>query len=167
MGTALRIGIHPLRTVFVYPVQCPVKFFLIINSLVHTAENLGHIHPFRAHAKIMDIKGRIHKGSHDPHGNRTDIQIGFIFQLADSQCSLRKQKDLTLHILRDTVILHVLDILSVDGKAGKLHLVMGRHGSGKVNSAGALCAVKAPDCLGGHRIDVDRFQRVAPAWGNA
>ena len=155
--TAVRIRIMPLLTVCLYPCKCFLELLFIINAQIHSAQDFGHVHPFRTHAQILYIKQRINKGSHDSHGNCTDSHISLIFHLSDNGCTSCKPQNLFLYIRRDLILLHILYISSVNGITGQLHLVVCRKRRSQINGSRTLRTVKAPDCLNGKRRNINRF----------
>ena len=114
MRTLCRIRIIALFAVLFYPCKRLLKFFRIIDTLIHTAQNFRHIDPLRPHAKILNIEGRIKERAHNPHGYRAKSDICLILHLSDSQCAACKPQDLLCDIFRNFLFFHVLHIPSVN-----------------------------------------------------
>ena len=72
-----RVIFSSFFAVFLYPGQGAVKFFGIINTLIHAAQEFGHIHRFHAHTKIGFEEVVIHDGSRNTHRDCAKGDVGF------------------------------------------------------------------------------------------
>ncbi len=136
---------------------------MIINAKLHAAENLCHIDPLRTHAEVTDEEIRINERTHDAHGHTADADIALVPHLTDCDRAARETKDLLLHVRRDFILVHVLNIVPVNRINRPSDLIVGGNRRCEIDRARALRTVKTPDCLDGERIDVNGLHRIAPA----
>ncbi len=167
VSSGIRIRILALPAVLPDPAQRICKLFLVIDPLIHTTQNFCHIHPFRTHAEILCIEGRIKKGTHNAHGYGTEAYIGFVLHLSYRNGTSGEPQDLLPYIRRNLRILHILYIPAVNRETWPSHLVMCRQSRGKIYGSRTLRSVESPDSLRCHRVHINCFQRITPAWCHA
>ena len=71
-------------------------------------------------------------------------------------------KNLNLHILRNRMIVFILDFMAIDAEGRKAFLSMGGQNGSQINRAGALGSVEPPNGFDGHGVHIHGFSPIAP-----
>ena len=136
------IDVHTFLTVFLYPSQCLLIFFMVIDFQIDSAKNLCHIYPFCSHAQILLQEVYIYHTTCDTHGYRTDVYIGFILHNSYGNRSSGKVQNLLLYIFCDSSFILVLHFGSIDGESRKTSLCVSRHNCCQIYRSRSFCSVK-------------------------
>ena len=160
------IDVHTFLTVFLYPSQCLLIFFMVIDFQINSAKNLCHIYPLCSHSQILLKEVYIYHTTCDTHGYRTDVHIGLVLHNAYCNRSSGKIQNLLLHIFCNAGFVLVLYFGSIDGEGRKTSLCVSCHNCCQIYSSRSFCSVKAPNRLDGIGIQVHSLRSVAPAGSN-
>ena len=148
------------------PLISLLKFILVINILLDTAQNLHFIHGFHTHSQIFLNECRINNGSTDTHTDRTDLQIGFASHGSYGHGCPAEAQQLLLHIFRNLCSIRFLHIMSIDAERRQSLLGMGCQYGCKVYGTGSLRTVKSPDTLNRIGRHIHGLRSVTPAGGH-
>ena len=70
-------------TVFLYPSHRFLKFFGVVNTFVHPAQNLYFVHAFVSHAEVFLKEVVVYDRTGDTHRHAADRKVRFSSQLGD------------------------------------------------------------------------------------
>ncbi len=160
------VPVFPFLAARFDPFQLFFVFLFIVDAEFYAADDLRHIHPFRADAEVALHRVHVAVAAADAHGDGADVHVRLVAHLPDGERAAREAQDLFLHVGGDAAHVRVLHVPPVNGEGGQPALCVQRHGGGEVHRAGALGAVESPHRFYGERVDVHRFAAVAPAGRN-
>jgi hypothetical protein len=161
-----RVEVLALGAVLLHPGQRLLVLGLVIDALVHAADELRHVDGLDAHAEVFLEERLVHDGAGDAHGDAAHAEVRLAAHGGHGQAGAGEAQDLLRHVLRDGVVAAVLDVAAVDAERGQALLgVAGQHGR-QVHRTRALGAVEAPDRLRAQGVHVHGLAAVAPAGGD-
>ena len=151
------------HTVFLDPCHSLLELLRIVYSKIHTPQDLDLIDAFVPHSQIFLEEVGVHDGAGDAHCHASDRKVGLPSHLSHRDSATGETENLLGHILRDRVVLKILDIVAVDSESRKALLgVRGKY-CRKINRSRTLRAVESPDSLRPVRIHIHSLGAVAPA----
>ena len=148
--------------IFLRPSHGLLIFLLVINALVHTAENLRLVHTLVAHTQIFLEEFLVHDTPRDSHALASDGQVTLSAHLRHGHRRPRPTENLLGHIRRDGIVIHVLHIVSVNAKSRQSLLRMAGQHRRKIDSPRTFRPVEAPYSLGPIRIHIHGLRTVTP-----
>ena len=153
-------------TVFLHPRHGAVELLAVINALLYATQNLDLIDRFHAHTEVILKEIRVDLRAGNAHAHRADLQVGLTLHGHGGDGGSAEAEQLFLHVCRNFGCGCGLDVMPVNAECRQSLLrVRGKDG-GKIDRAGALGAVEAPDRLDGVRVHVHGLRAVAPAGCN-
>ena len=161
-----RVLVKADSTGLLRPLQSLLKLFMIVDTLCHTTDNFNLVYRLHTHSQIFLDEFRADDGSADTHGNGTNLQVGFSSHACCCYCGAAEAEKLCLYVLRDGLIVSILNVMSVDTECRKSLLCMGSQYGSQVYSARSLGSVQSPYALDGQRVGVHGLGAVAPAGSN-
>ena len=148
------------------PLQSLLELFVVVDTLCHTTDNFNLIYRLHTHSQVFLDEFRADDGSTDTHGNGTDLQVGFSSHAGCCHCGAAEAKQFCLYVLRNGLIVRILNIMSVDTEGRKSLLCVGSQYGSQVYSARSLGSVQSPYALDSQRIGIHGLGAVAPAGSN-
>ena len=161
-----RVAVEALGAVLLDPRKGLFVFLGVVDAQRHAAENLHLVHPFGPNAEVALEHVGVAVGTHNAHGDRADVDIGFVLHPAGGDGAAGKPQNLFFHVGGNGGVTHVLHVMAVDGEGGQSLLGIGGQHCRQIYRAGALGAVEAPDGLDGEGVHVEGLHAVAPAGGH-
>ena len=158
-----RVLIKTFPALFLGPCKSFLKFFFVVDTFCHTADDFHFIHGFHTHAQIFFDKCRINDGSADSHTDGSDLQIGFSPHGGSCHSRTAEAEKFFLYIFRNLRIVCILHIMAINTERRKPLLGMGSQYGSQINRSGTLRSIEAPNRFDGHGIHVHGFCAVAPA----
>ena len=157
------IFIFAIAEVFISPGQRHFQFGFVVNLLIDTATQFGHIHRLDFHSQPGFKEVVINNGTGDTHRNAAQRQIAFTFHAGDGQTGAGKAQQFFFNIGRNRCVIGILNVMTVNGECRDAFLAVSCQSRCQVNSAGTFSAVKAPNGFRAGWIHVDGFTAIAPA----
>ena len=151
------------HAVFLDPGHSLLELLRIVYSKIHTPQDLDLIYTFIPHSQILLEEVGVHDRAGDAHRHATDGKVGLPSHLGHGHSATGKAENLLSHILRDRVVLKILDIVAVDSESRKSFLGVSGKNRGEINRPGTLRSVESPDGLRPVRVHVHGLGAVAPA----
>ncbi len=142
------------------------QFVGVVDFLLDTAHEFGHVHHFVAHAEIALQEAGIDDRSADPHGDAAHRQVGSVLHGRRRHCGADEGENLVAHVAGDGGVVGVLHVATVDSERRHPLLGVRRQHGGQVHRSRPLGAVEAPHRLGQRRVHVHGLCPVAPARGD-
>ena len=151
------------HTVFLDPGHSLLELLRVVYSKIHTPQDLDLIYTFIPHSQILLEEVGVHDGAGDAHRNTADRKVRLPSHLRHRDSAAGETENLLGHILRDRVVIEILDIVTVYSESRKALLcVRGKHG-GEVNRTRTLRAIESPYSLRPVRVHIHGLGAVAPA----
>ena len=159
----LLVDVHSLRAFEKCPLVSLFVFVMVVYFKVYAAQYFGHIDPFCADPEIILEEIAVAVRTADTHGNSADVDVCAVSHLTCGNCTSCKAQELFLYVLRNALVVSVLDIMAVYRKCGQTSLCMESHCRREINCTGTLCSVKSPYSLDSKRIEIHCLAAVTPA----
>ena len=166
MSDKLRVLVKADNALFLCPGHSLLKLCLIVNAVVHTANDLNLVHRLNSHSEIILNKVGVNDRAGNTHTDRADLKIGLASHRCRRNSRASEAEKLLLNVLRNRGVVHVLNLVTVNAKRRQTLLCMTCKHRRKINRAGSLSTVKAPNALDGQGIHVHSLRAVAPAGSN-
>jgi len=161
-----RVPILALLEVLADPLVRLLVLLGIVDALIDTAGELGHVDVLVAHAEVGAEEVGVDDRAGNTHGHGAHGQVGLALHLRNGQTGGRVVEEAGAHVLGDGGVVSVLHVLAVDAEGGDTDLGVACQGGGEVHGAGALSAVEAPDGVRHRGVHVGGLRAVAPAGGD-
>lgn len=98
------------------PGQGLFKLLVVVDALIHPAEDLGLIHGLAAHSEVFLEQVLVQDAARDAHAHGTDLQIAVAPHTLGGNARLGKEQDLFPHVRGDLLVLGVLHVVAVDAE---------------------------------------------------
>ena len=151
------------HAVFLDPGHSLLELLRIVYSKIHTPQDFDLIDTFIPHSQIFLEEVGVHDRAGDAHRHATDGKVGLPSHLGHGHSATGKAENLLSHILRDRVVLKILDIVAVDSESRKPFLGVSGKNRGEINRPGTLRAIESPYSLRPVRVHVHGLGAIAPA----
>ena len=159
-----RIFIKSFFAVFFCPFECLLKFFFIVDSFFHAADQFYFVHRFHTHTEILFQKCSIDDGATNSHCHRSNLQIRSSTHRCHCYCTSPKSQKLLLDIFRNLARGGRLYFMPIDPKCWKTFLRVCCKDTCQIDCSWSLCPVKSPDCFYRFRIHVHCLGSITPTW---
>ena len=166
LGTILEILALIGLAVFFCPGHSLGILLMIVDSFIHATQNLCLVDTLIAHSQILLKECRIDDRTGDTHTHRADREVALAAHAGHSDSGAGKTQQLLGYICRNSIVVQILNIVTVDTERRQTFLCVSGQNSCQIDSTGTLGSVEAPHGLGPVRVHVHCFGSVAPARCN-